>query len=128
MPYTWTIDPDSGLIEVTATGASNVPDTLSAMRQLHKDPAFRPESPMLVDGRKLDYVATFADALAFRDAFEGMRDKLRGPIAFVVENPVQYGTVRMLGSMTDLVGIKIQAFHDLDSARRWLEQGDGGQE
>ncbi len=122
MPYQITVDPTLGAAHVTAWGPSSVAEVLEAMERIIGDAAYRPTFPILVDASRLEYVASFSDALAMRDAFEANRNHFRGPIAVVVVAPVQYGATRVVASLADLFGVRIGVFRTVAEAQTWLTE------
>ena len=120
MPYVFAIDSAARLVRVLATGPSDVAETLEAMSNLAQMPGYEPDYGILVDARTHQYVASFPDLLRLRDDFERLRDRFRGPIAVVLGDPLRYGATRGLAGMTDLFGIRLRAFREMDSASAWL--------
>jgi hypothetical protein len=122
MPYAIRIDPAARLVEVVASGPSNLEETRQVIADLASAAGYEPDFRILVDARTQSYVASFADLLALRDQFEGLRERFRGPIAVVLDDPVRYGATRGLAGMTGLFGIRLGAFRDLGAARAWLAE------
>lgn len=121
MPYDVTIDAAARRVHVRAFGPSSYEEAKESIDQLVVDPAFEPTFSMLFDGRELEYLASYEDALRFRDLFQRMKDKFRGPMAIVVQGTARYGVSRMIASLLDLVGVKMEAFLSLPEAETWLD-------
>jgi hypothetical protein len=120
MPYETTIDPAKHRILVRAFGPSNFEEALAEAEALISDPRFDSSYAILVDGRELEYLASYQDALKFRDMFGRLRASFRGPIAVVVQGMARYGVSRMIAMMADLVGVRMEAFMALPEAEEWL--------
>ena len=120
MPYEIAIDPAARIVRVLATGPSDVVETREAMERVASAPGYEPDFGILADARTHQYVASFPDLLQLRDAFEQMRERFQGPIAVVLGDPLRYGATRGLAGMTDLFGIRLRAFREMDAASAWL--------
>ena len=121
MPYDVTIDAPTRRVLVRAHGPSAFEEAHAEAERLINDPAFEPTFSILVDGRELEYLASYEDALHFRDMFQRMKSSFRGPIAVVVQGTARYGVSRMIASLLDLVGVKMEAFLSLPEAETWLD-------
>jgi hypothetical protein len=120
MPYVFAIDAAARLVRVQALGPSDAAETLEAISNLARMPGYEPDFGILVDARAHQYVASFADLIRLRDGLEHLRERFRGPIAVVLGDPLRYGATRGLGAMTDLFGIRLRAFREMDAASAWL--------
>ena len=121
MPYDVTIDAAARRVHVRAYGASSYDEAKDSIDRLVVDPAFEPTFSLLFDGREMEYLASYEDALRFRDLFQRMKEKFRGPMAIVVQGTARYGVSRMIASLLDLVGVKMEAFLSLPEAETWLD-------
>jgi len=121
MPYDVTIDAAARRVHVRAFGPSSYDEAKVSIDRLVVDPAFEPTFSLLFDGREMEYLASYEDALRFRDLFQRMKDKFRGPMAIVVQGTARYGVSRMIASLLDLVGVKMEAFLSLPEAETWLD-------
>ena len=121
MPYDVTIDAAARRVHVRAFGPSSYDEAKDSIDRLVVDPAFEPTFSLLFDGREMEYLASYEDALRFRDLFQLMKDKFRGPMAIVVQGTARYGVSRMIASLLDLVGVKMEAFLSLPEAETWLD-------
>ena len=121
MPYDVTIDAAARRVHVRAFGPSSYDEAKDSIDRLVVDPAFEPTFSLLFDGREMEYLASYEDALRFRDLFQRMKDKFRGPMDIVVQGTARYGVSRMIASLLDLVGVKMEAFLSLPEAETWLD-------
>ena len=121
MPYDVTIDAAARRVHVRAFGPSSYDEAKDSIDRLVDDPAFEPTFSLLFDGREMEYLASYEDALRFRDLFQRMKEKFRGPMAIVVQGTARYGVSRMIASLLDLVGVKMEAFLSLPEAETWLD-------
>ena len=120
MPYEYRIDRDAHRIDVLAFGRSTFEEGCEAAERLVADPDFIPALPILCDARRLEYLATYQEALAYRDMFERLRSSFRGPVAIVVEGTARYGVSRMVASLAQLAGVQVEAFRSIEDAEAWL--------
>lgn len=125
MPYDVDIDPARRRITVRAYGPSTFEEARASADSLIADPEFEPRFAILVDGRELEYLASYADALQFRDMFHRLRTSFRGPIGVVVQGTARYGVSRMIATLADLVGVRMEAFLSLPEAEAWLDERHG---
>jgi hypothetical protein len=121
MPYDVTIDAAARRVHVRAFGPSSYDEAKDSIDRLVDDQAFEPTFSLLFDGREMEYLASYEDALRFRDLFQRMKEKFRGPMAIVVQGTARYGVSRMIASLLDLVGVKMEAFLSLPEAETWLD-------
>lgn len=120
MPYEVRIDAPARRVHVRGYGASSFGEALRSIEALIADPAFEPTFSILFDGRELEYLASYEDALQFRDTFQRLKASFRGPLAVVVQGTARYGVSRMIASLLDLVGVRMEAFLSLPEAETWL--------
>jgi hypothetical protein len=120
MPYEVTIDAPARRVLVRAYGPSTFDEARASAEALVADATFEPSFAILVDGRELEYLASYEDALHFRDMFQRLKASFRGPIAVVVQGTARYGVSRMIASLLDLVGVRMEAFLSLPEAETWL--------
>ena len=126
MPYEHFIDPAKHRVVVRAFGPSTFEEARAAGDRLIADPLFAPPFEILFDGRELEYLASYQDALQFRDMFGRLKASFRGPIAVVVQGMARYGVSRMIATLTDLVGVKMEAFLSVPDAEAWITEQLGG--
>jgi hypothetical protein len=124
MPFSYAIDSAQGRTVVRGEGASSYEEIRAFIERLIQDPAYVATAPILVDCRGLEYLASYDDALRYRDLLVGLRDHFRGPIAVVVTGTARYGVTRIVSTLLDLAGVNLFAFQTLDAAERWLEAPD----
>ncbi len=124
MPYEYTIDPAARRVLIRAFGASNYAEVRRTVDALIVEPRYDPAFAILMDGRELEYLASYEDALKFRDMLSLLKASFQGPIAVVVQGMARYGVSRMIAAMADLVGVRVEAFLTIADAEVWLlEQG-----
>jgi hypothetical protein len=124
MAFSYVIDPGTRRAIATGSGDSSYEEVRDLVERLVADPAYDPTAPLLVDCRTLEYLASYEDALRYRDLLAGLKDKFRGPIAVVVTGTARYGVTRIVASLLDLAGVHMSAFQTLDAAESWLAAPD----
>jgi hypothetical protein len=124
VPFRYAIDHALRRTIVTGEGDSSYDEVKDMVEQVTSDPDYDPAGPLLVDCRGLTYLASYEDALRYRDLLVGLKSKFRGPIAVVVTGAARYGVTRIVSSLLDLADIHLSAFQNLEAAERWLEAPD----
>ncbi|MEP7028039.1 MAG: hypothetical protein ABI960_05545 [Candidatus Eisenbacteria bacterium] len=126
MPYDYKIDPGARRVFVRAFGPSTFDEARRSAQTLIVDARYQPTFAILVDGRELEYLASYEDALQFRDMFGLLKESFRGPIAVVVQGTARYGVSRMVATLADLAGVRMEAFLTVADAEAWLIAQAGG--
>lgn len=114
------IDRDRGLVVVTYVGTITLNDIRDIQDLTRRDPTFDPAFRVLFDGLRGDFSKLTAD-----DLRRIARNTPMGPgarRAFVVNSEVNYGLVRMFGSLseTEGLGFPFALFDNMEAAIRWL--------
>lgn len=128
MPIRYEVN--AGLVHAEARGDVGVREVLDYLERLAADPAVTPGMPALVDVRELTRAPSLeeGDAIARgyglgKGSFAGSRR------AFLVKNPVMFGTVRQFAVSAQRWGVQVQPFLDEDAALKWLRGiASGGNE
>ena len=124
MAFSYVIDKTLGRTLVTGEGTTSYDEIAALVDRLIHDPDYEPTAPLLADCRTLDYLATYDEALRYRDLLAGLKDNFRGPIAVVVTGTARFGVTRIVSTLLDLAGVNLFAFQSLEAAERWLEAPD----
>lgn len=122
MPYTWKIDPERQLVEVTGFGPMDLDETLSAPFRMSEDPLFEPGFGVIVDLREIQNPSPPdpEHVLAIGRNLAALRDRLRGRIAVVV--PDGLATAAELSTaIAGAKGFEALVFSDPDEARAWVQ-------
>lgn len=122
MPYRYEINSAARRVTVIGEGDSDFAGSVAFIRALTADAEYRPEYDLLVDLRGLEYTASNTEVLGFRQTINELRALFRGRIALVVSGLVRYGTARMLSQIVEPIGVRMEAFRDIDAARAWLDE------
>jgi hypothetical protein len=114
------IDRDRQLVVVTYIGPISLDDIRDIQELSRRDPAFDPAFRVLFDGLRGDFSKLSAD-----DLRRIARNTPMGPgarRAFVVNSEVNYGLVRMFGSLSENegLGFPFALFDSMEAAIRWL--------
>lgn len=118
----YTIDLEHGCIFIKWSGAVTTQDIIAFNRELAQDSDYRSGLNRLVDLRRTkieapsdEFKEMVREVISDRDASEGDR---RG--AMVVGRDLEYGLMRMVGTMTDQTHSVVRPFRRLDEAMAWL--------
>lgn len=120
---------DGNLLLVTAVGAYASERFLETVRAALDDPATRTPTLLLCDvSRSRSLVDRSVDEVRASADFYGARlDQVRA-LAIVTSRLVDYGLMRMLASMAEVRGCRVEVFRDLEGARAWLSSLDASGE
>ena len=93
MGFTWSIETRSRLVTIVGSGPADYGVSVETMRSIAVDPRYRPEFDVLVDVRKLDYVASLQEVRQFVDWMVKLV-VFKGRMAIVVSDSLQFGAGR----------------------------------
>lgn len=118
---------DRDLICVTAEGTYASKAFLAAVEAALADPASKAPTYLLCDVSHSDsLVERSVDEVRESAEFYGtLLDRVQA-LAIVAERLVDYGLMRMLASMAEIRGCRVEVFRDTPSARAWLTSLSGG--
>ena len=118
----YTIDLEHGCIFLKWSGAMTAHGVIDFNRDLVQDPDYRLGLNRLIDLRRADFGATSGEVEEMGGAIIGSRDASEGhrKWAFLVGRDLEYGFLRMLGTMTDQARTIVRPFRKLDEAMAWL--------
>lgn len=123
MPVTYSIDPRTSVIHTRLTGAMDADDVRAHFDQLLADPACPPRLFVLMDAMKLGSIPTTAMIQLTRDLVARGSKRVRfEAVAVAASDPAHFGMFRMGQVLLESVFGPTQVFHDLASAREWLDK------
>lgn len=118
MPITYTHVPETGVLEIVATGDIGLADVATCLNAMRSEPWF--PAPAIADVRSVTPSMPTHEVREVAGLLRALAPRLANvPMAIVVSSTVLFGLVRMLKLMLDDV-IAIKPFHDFESARQWL--------
>lgn len=120
MPYTITVDRDIGAIVMRAFGDGNRDEGLRAIAEALDLARDNGRHSVLLDIRDLAYIPTNADA----SVISGRLAELAGVgvrIAILAPRGAAYGVARMVGTLTALLGARVNVFEKHAEAVQWLQ-------
>lgn len=120
MPIVVDVDPRRLLIRMELSGTLTVDEMVVAVDEVIALDASR-DCSLLSDHRSLVVPAATAQLHALVSHMIKRRADLGGKRwAIVVERPVSYGMMRMLGVLAEQVPVVVEVFKDPAAAERWL--------
>lgn len=121
MPFAYTIDGDSNLINLQITGSFSEGQIRENIARVNADPKFRKGLNTLADITDARADIGYQQMRQFARYVETLHD-VRGECKWAILAPtdVSYGMSRMLEALTDSPSIHIQAFRSRKQALRWL--------
>ncbi len=120
MPFEARLDPAEGIVRLRGHGDADVISCAAAVTRVRALPGLLETSPIVVDVRDLDYLASAADVemLTQPDAVPAV---LRGhPTAVIARAGAQYGIARRFATLACIAGAIVEVFGDPDSAESWI--------
>jgi hypothetical protein len=118
MPITYKHVPETGVLEIVASGDIGLAEVASCLTAVRGEPWF--PAPAIADVRGVTPSIPSHEVREVAGLLRAMAPQLKSvPVAIVVSSTVLFGLVRMLELMLDDV-ISIKPFHDFESARDWL--------
>jgi hypothetical protein len=118
MPATYRIDGARRVVFSSGSGTLTGDEMRGHQARLKSDPEFEPDMDQLMDFTGVEHVTISPQELpqlAYDNPFREGSHR-----AIVVQQPLQYGLVRMFQVMTESHGAEIRIFHELAEAKRWL--------
>ena len=121
MTYTYEFLSEAGCFVVTCSGRVSAQDMLELVVALESHPEFRPGLNRLVDFRSAtmflsaEQVAAISREIRDRDGLHGKRR-----VAFVVDDDVSYGVLRMAVGHSVLAQFELRVVRDQDEAKEWI--------
>ena len=114
---------DGPIVEVTGNGAYGTHDVQAVLAAAAADPGC-PQSPLLlIDIRASEMAHTIADV---GDRLKLMQRYLKAPfVAFVAEGAARGRLAQIYSARGETMGIHIEVFSGLQSARAWLVDTSG---
>jgi len=89
---------------------------------LLQDPNLSKRINCLIDLRSLPKPMESVDVLNIARNFEILKEKIGPKLSFVVKTQVDFGMVRMFGSLVEMRGYKINVFESEEEAISWLQE------
>lgn len=118
LSVTYRVEKD--LIWVTALGEYPSEEFLRTVRAGLADPTAPEHAKLLCDVSRSESLEDRSmDEVRASAAFYGALDRIDG-LAIVADRLVDYGLMRMLASMAEVRGCRVEVFRDLERARAWL--------
>ncbi len=122
MPFAIEVWPERRRAVVRCDEPTRLECCRSVIRDLAREPGFRPEFTVLADLREIVWVPAMDETRVVADLLHDHRDDYRSRIALVVRPGVRYGVARMLATLAHLRGLDMEAFTELEDARLWLDR------
>lgn len=120
MPFELQFSPDGSLARVRGFGPEGFSSSMEAMRRIGEDPRLAPGTPVLMDIRELDYLATPPEVKEF--ASPGSMPALYAghPVAILVRQGTQFGIARAFAARAEDAGAQMKVFVEERMALAWL--------
>lgn len=120
MPIEWELDPDTGMLIVTATGKVPAGAYLEIWDQIIEDPRIASGPRILADFRSVEVTQTGADVRGVAAGAKAFDDFMRGGrMAVLATQQASFGLARMYATLIDSLAIEVRVFRDYDEARAW---------
>ena len=120
MPFQLEISLDGSLARVRGVGHEDFSSSLEAMRRIGDDPRLGPGTPVLMDIRELDYLATPPEVKEFASP-DSMPAFYSGhSVALLVRPGTQFGVARAFAARAENAGSRTKVFVEEREALAWL--------
>jgi hypothetical protein len=114
---------DGPIVEVTGDGAYGTPEVEAVFGAAATDPRCPQPPLLLIDIRNSEMAHSIADV---GDRLVLMRERMRAPlIAFVVEGAARERLAQIYRARGETMGIQVEVFPDVQTARAWLVDASG---
>ena len=124
MPFELRVTPNDRVARVRGWGDENFESTLSAIQGISSDPRLAPGSPLLMDVRELEYLATPPEVSSFASPSSMPALFADRRIAILTRRGTQQGIARAFVTKAAQAqpGSRIEVFVEPDFAERWLRE------
>jgi len=121
MPFTYHINPDAGMLVVSAEGVITQPERLAAMRAWMSDKAFRPGLNTLCDFSGATTVPTIDELMQIVMFVEENARRIgRKKLAVVTPVPLAGAVARQFKMLSVPGPIRVRVFTNRHDAHAWL--------
>jgi hypothetical protein len=122
MPFTYRIDPDAGLLLVTADGHVTQDERMRAMTAWLSDPLFRPGLNVFCDFSASTSTPTLEELRAIVEYIGGHARTIgRSRLAVLAPRMVTFGVARQFQAMSAGGPLDVRVFTDSKAAWAWLQ-------
>ena len=111
-------------IVVVAEGDVTFAEVAVLLDELIDDPRIEPGTSMLIDSRKVEGAPSTPELRMIARDLAPLRDRGVNRIAVCADSTFVYGIARMFAVFAELIGIHVNAFRDMDAAKRWLSSSE----
>ena len=122
MPFTYRIDPDAGVLHVTAEGHVTQDERLKAMAAWLSDPLFRPGLNTYCDFSASTSTPTLGELRAIVEYIERSAKAIgRVKLAVLAPKMVTFGVARQFQAMSAGGPLDVRVFAESRAAWNWLQ-------
>ncbi|MFZ4619827.1 MAG: hypothetical protein ACOYNS_04655 [Bacteroidota bacterium] len=123
MEFSFSINIAGAIVTITVEGRMDQNSALTILDSFTTHPDFRSHYGICFDVRKNTYIPGYTEVSSFYIEY-GRRYKHRitGKVAFIVNNPLQFGIARMASTILSASLPDMEIFMSSDEALRWLRQ------
>ncbi len=107
-------------ITVIESGKVSMLDVLSIIERHYGEATSR--YALLADFRGASTTLTSPDIRSMANRMANLGAAERGPVAVVATDPALFAVAHLYEQLTENVGVRFRAFHDIAAAEAWLEQ------
>ena len=119
--FTFEINDAEKLCLVVGKGRISFDSSVKAMHTLANDPGFNPDYNIIVDLRAINYHPTYKEVLDIKNNLVFMKASFGKKIA-IVTNGFMMALAELVSRLSQLSGMTVSAFSDIDTAREWMKE------
>lgn len=126
MPASYTIIPSEQYVHASLSGDASFHEIISLLEEITADASYDPKFNYLFDVRTITQYLTYAETLALFEYYKtNLSRKIRGKIAVVIAQRVQFGITRIAATIFSRKGIDVNSFYTVEEAVRWFNTPAG---
>jgi hypothetical protein len=107
-------------VTIVLASSFEVEELTATMQAILAHPDFTRGRDVVMDARGSDVNPNLADIKSMLATLHAVSSEFSGCWAVVVSDALRFGLARMASSLGSSLGLKINAFHTPEEAKRWL--------
>jgi hypothetical protein len=125
MPFTYTIDPNAGLLMARAQGVVTQAEYVETVMAWMTDPLFRPDLDTICDFSEVQSTPTMAELRELAGLVARYTDYVgNARLAMVASKAITFVVAQEFASMAKRIPMEVRVFSDREDALSWLRPPD----
>lgn len=122
MRFQYEIHPDKRMITEHFQGQVTLKNLMAAIKQLNSDPMYSRHYDGVVDLTDARMEMGFKEVFNFVEFMKNVENCSLGNWAFIAEDPLNFGVMRIFHSLTEEDGMGVKIFRKPEDARAWQQK------